>query len=320
MNRNDLYVKQLFAPDETGTTVTTDVEPAISIDITTRFAQSIKVLREALGITRMIPMAEGSVIKLYKATVGTVAQQVGEGEKIGLTKVTRALAGTYTMTWHKYRRRTTAESIQKSGRAVAINELDSKLVGTARATIKSAFFANLASGIGTATPIANGLQAALAAVWGQIQDYYEDYDVTPVFFVNPLDVADYLATASITTQTAFGFSYIENFLGLGRAFLSKGVTQGTVIGTATENLNGAYIPASGDVAQTFGLTYDETGLIGIKHALADSELSVDTVILDGVVFYAEDLSGVFKASIATAAAENTGSNAGGENAGGTTTG
>ena len=300
MNRNDLYVKQLFAP-EVGTTVTTDVEPAISIDITSRFAQSIKVLREALGITRMIPMVEGSVIKLYKATVGTVAQQVGEGEKIGLTKVTRALAGTYTMTWHKYRRRTTAEAIQKSGRAIAINELDSKLVGTARATIKSAFFANLASGLGVATPIAPGLQAALAAVWGKIQDYYEDYDVTPVFFINPLDVADYLATASITTQTAFGFSYIENFLGLGRAFLSKGVTQGTVIGTATENLNGAYIPASGDVAQTFGLTYDETGLIGVKHTLADSELSVDTVILDGVVFYAEDLSGIFKASIAAAA-------------------
>jgi len=293
MNRIDMYIKQMFADE----TKTTDVEPAISIDVASRFAANINQLREALGITRMLPMAEGSVVKLYKDTVGTIAAQVAEGEEIGLTKVSRTLAKTIDMTLRKLRRRTTAEAIQKSGRAIAINELDGKLIAKERGEIKKTFFGTVAAAEGTVTPAAAGLQAALAAVWGAVQARYEDEDVTPVYFVNPVDVAAYLATAQISTQTAFGFTYVENFLGLGRVFISSAVTAGTVYGTACENLNGAFIPASGDIAQIFGLTFDESGLIGVKHALADSNLSVDTIIVDGVVFYAEDLSGVFKAVI-----------------------
>lgn len=33
-----------------------------------------------------------------------------------------------------------------------------------------------------------------------------------MYFLNPLDVSEYLATANITTQTAFGMNYIEDFL------------------------------------------------------------------------------------------------------------
>lgn len=296
MNKIDKYVKQMFADE----TKTTDVEPAISIDVATRFAANINTLRAALGITRMIPMAEGTLIKLYKDTVGEIAAQVAEGEEIALTKVSRELAKTIEVTLRKLRRRTTAEAIQKSGRAIAINELDSKLIAKERSVIKKAFFDTVAAAEGTATPVEAGLQAALAAVWGAVQTRYEDEDVTPVYFVNPTDVAAYLAKATITTQTAFGFTYIDNFLGLGRVFLSNGVTAGTVYGTACENLNGAYVPSNGDVAQIFDLTYDESGLVGVKHALADSNLSVDTIIVDGVVFYVEDLSGVFKATITNA--------------------
>ena len=234
MNRID-YIKQLFADE----TKTTDVEPAISIDVASRFASNINQLREALGITRMLPMAEGSVVKLYKDTVGTIAAQVAEGEEIGLTKVSRTLAKTIDMTLRKLRRRTTAEAIQKSGRAIAINELDAKLIAKERGEIKKTFFGTIAAGEGVVTPAAAGLQAALAAVWGAVQARYEDEDVTPVYFVNPVDVAAYLATAAITTQTAFGFTYVENFLGLGRVFISSAVTAGTVYGTACENLNGA---------------------------------------------------------------------------------
>ena len=295
MTKKDVYFKQIFSDGDE--TQTTDVEPAISIDVASRFAENIRVLREALGITRMIPMAAGSVIKLYKDTVGEIAAQVGEGEEIGLTKVTRTLAKTIEVTLRKDRRRTTAEAIQKSGRTIAINEMDGKLVAKERKEIKKTFFETIAAGTGVATPIAKGLQAALAAVWGKVEERYEDEDVTPCFFVSPTDVSDYLSTAQISTQTAFGFTYVENFLGLGRVFLSSAVPAGSVYGTACENLNGAYIPAGGDVAQIFGLTYDESGMIGIKHSLADSHLSVDTIIVDGVVFYAEDLSGVFKAEI-----------------------
>lgn len=290
------YIKQIFAP-ETNTTVTTDIEPAISIDHNNRLVEGIKTLQRALGITAMKPMAAGTQIKQYRLTKTNSPAQVAEGEKINLTKIERKLANTFTLALKKYRKQTTAEAIQQSGYNAAVNETDGKLLGEVRKDIKSAFFATVNAGTGTATAGSN-LQTALANLWGALQVYYEDMDVTPVFFVNPLDAAAYLGSAAISTQTAFGLTYIDNFLGLGNAFITSAVAQGEPVATVTQNLNGAYVPAGGDVARTFGLTYDATGLVGMKHYTADSEASVDTLVMSGVVFYCEDADGVFVGSIA----------------------
>lgn len=289
------YMKQMFAP-ETGTIVTTDIEPAISIDHSNRLVAGIKTLAKALGITDMVPMSAGTQIKLYKLTKTNSPSQVGEGETISLTKITRTVVGTITLALKKYRKQTTAEAIQRSGYERSVNETDGKLLAEVRKEIKTAFFTTLAAGTGTATA-GTTLQAALANIWGALQSYYEDMDVTPVFFINPVDIATYLGSAAISTQTAFGLTYIENFLGLGNAFVTSAVTAGAPIATVVQNLNAAYVPAGGDVARTFGLTYDETGLVGMKHYTADANASIDTLIMSGVAFYAEDASGVFKGEI-----------------------
>lgn len=289
------YINQIFAP-ETNTTVTTDIEPAISIDHNNRLVTGIKTLQRALGITNMIPMSSGATIKLYKLAKTNSPTQVGEGETIALTKITRKLVGTITMSLKKYRKQTTAEAIQNSGYNAAVNETDGKLLAEIKKEIKTIFFGTINNGSGSATA-GTTLQAALANLWGALQTYYEDMDVTPVFFINPLDVATYLGSASITTQTAFGLSYIENFMGLGNAFVTAAVTAGAPVATVSQNLNGAYIPVSGDLGRSFGLTADASGLIGMKHYTADSQACVDTLALSGVVFYAEDANGVFVGSI-----------------------
>ena len=80
------------------------------------------------------------------------------------------------------------------------------------------------------------------------------------------------------------------------------LTKGKVIGTAKENLHGAYVPANGgDVARTFGLTSDETGLVGITHSAITSNATVDTLVMSGVVFYPELLDGVIVGTISTSA-------------------
>ena len=122
-------------------------------------------------------------------------------------------------------------------------------------------------------------------------------DVTPIFFVNPQDVADYLGTAQITMQTAFGFTYIENFLGLGTVVVTPQVAAKTVYATAQENLNGAYAPVSGDVGQTFGLTADATGLLGMTHQMKSDNATIDTLVMSNVVFYPEFADGIFKGTI-----------------------
>jgi hypothetical protein len=277
------------------TTLTTDLEPAISIDHTSRLVENIQSLQEVLGITEMQPMAAGTQIKQYKLTKVNSPDQVAEGEVINLTKIKRTLANTYELKLNKYRRLTTAEDIQKVGHDTAVNKTDGKLIGEVRKDIKANFFTMLGTGTGTAK--GTNLQTTLSALWGKLKIRYEDIDATPVFFINPEDVADYLGTAQITMQTVFGLNYIESFLGLGTAILSSKITKGAPVATVKENLNGAYVPASGDVAQDFGLTFDESGLVGMCHNIASDRASIDTLILSGALFYPEELDGVFKGTI-----------------------
>lgn len=285
---------QIFAA-ETNTTLSTDLEPAISIDFTSRISSNIDELRELLGVSELIPMAAGTDIKIYEMKRVNTPAQVGEGETIPLTEITRKLKTTITLDLDKYRKNTTAEAIQKVGRSLAVNRTDEKLISEIQKDIKKSFYTTLATGTGTAT--GTNLQITLANLWAKLQTRYEDMDVSPIYFINPQDVADYLGTAQIDMQTAFGFTYIENFLGLGTAIISPQVTAKTVYATAKENLNGAYVPVSGDVAQTFSLTYDETGTIGMTHQMKTDNATIDTLIMSCVKFFPEYADGVFKGTI-----------------------
>lgn len=277
-----------------------DLEPAISIDFTSRITENINALQEILGIVNPEPMAAGNLIKIYKYNDVTLAEQVAEGEDINLTEVKRVLAKTIELTLNKYRKQTTAEAIQKSGREIAINGTDEKLVSAIRKAIKSDFFNVVASGTGTATA-GTSLQAALANVWAAVQTKFADNDVTPIYFVSTNDVADYLGTASISTQSAFGFTYVEDFLGLGTVVVTPSIPAGTVYGTAKENLRMAYIPATGgDLAKSFNLSGDTTGLVGMVHTANSNNASVDTLLLSGVKFYPEFIDSVFKGEISQA--------------------
>ena len=72
---------QIFAA-ETNTTLSTDLEPAISIDFTSRISSNIDELRELLGVSELIPMAAGTDIKIYEMKRVNTPAQVGEGETI----------------------------------------------------------------------------------------------------------------------------------------------------------------------------------------------------------------------------------------------
>lgn len=295
MNKMKKFNLQLFAVPE-NETVTSDLEPAISVDFTTRLNSNITELQNLLGIVDLEPMSAGTLIKVYKMEQVNTPEQVAEGEFIPLTKINRTLAKTIELKLNKYRKQTTAESIQKVGRNMAINQTDEKLVSGIRKDIKKNFYDILLTGTGSAA--GTTLQASLAAGWGKVKKFYEDEDATPIFFVSSDDVADYLGSAQITMQNAFGWTYIENFLGLGTAIVTPSLAKGKTIATAKENLRGAYVPAgSGDLAQSFNLTADTTGLVGMTHQIAADNASITTLIMSGVVFYAELLDGVVISTI-----------------------
>ena len=87
---------QLFAAP-TNTTVAADLEPAISVDFTSRISQNIDELRRVLGISELVPMSAGTDIKIYKISKKNSPAQVGEGENINLTEIERKLVRTQSL-------------------------------------------------------------------------------------------------------------------------------------------------------------------------------------------------------------------------------
>ena len=287
-----------FIFDDNNTITTSDIAPEISVDMAYSLKDSVRKLREALGVTSMRKMDKGATIKIYKTTKVNAPEQVAEGEVVPLTKFRRALAQTIEVVLKKYRKSTSGESIQADGFNASVNETDQKMIAEIGKEIKQGFFGTINAGTGTATA-GSTLQAACANLWAAIQAGFEDVEVEgqTVFFVNPIDAASYLGTNPVGLAEAFGLTYVKNFLGMGTLVISKEIAQGAPVATVSDNLKGAYIAADGELA-VFGYSFDDTGLIGVNHSVANDRVSIDTNAVSGVKFYAEDLALVFKGSIA----------------------
>lgn len=292
--RKDKMNLQLFADENLTTTV--DFSKVNSIDFVNQFEGSVKKLIEALGVTRKMPLEKGNVIKVYKAEKAVKIGKVAEGELIPLSKVKRVLAGTHEVILEKFRKEVTAEAIQEQGFDEAVTWTDNELLKEIQKKVRGDFFTFLATGTASATGAS--FQEVLAQTWGQVQILWEDDEISPVFFANQLDVADYMGKAGITTQTAFGLTYIENFLGLGTLILNSNVPKGKVYATAANNIVLAYVNAAGgELGKAFDLTTDETGYIGVTHTAVNNHLTYETVAASGILLFAERLDGVVVGTI-----------------------
>lgn len=287
---------QLFAEN---TITADDLAKVRDVDFTERFSAGIETLMKMLGVTRKIEKKAGEVLKVYKVTGTLQDGSVAEGAVIPLSKYNTTYEPIGEAVLKKWRKETTAEAISDKGFGQAVNDTNNKMLKDIQKGIRSDFVSFLATGTGKA----NGanLQAVMAQTWGQMQVLFEDTAIDAVHFVNPLDIADYLAAAQISTQTAFGMTYVENFLGMGTAILAADVPKGKVITTAAENVVLYYIPVtSSDMAQAFDLTADATGLIGIHTGAVYNNMTAETVAASGVGLFAERLDGIVVGTIAGA--------------------
>lgn len=273
-----------------------DLVKVRDVDFTERFTSGIQTMMKMLGVTRKIEKKAGETLKVYKVTGTLVSGDVAEGEVIPLSKYQTEYTAIGEAKLSKWRKVTTAEAISEKGFGQAVNDTNDKMLKDIQKGIRASFVSFLGTGTGVATGAT--LQAAIAQSWGKMQVLYEDTAVQAVHFVNPLDIADYLATATISTQTAFGFSYVENFLGMGSVIIAADVPQGKVYTTAADNIVLYYIPVtSSDMAQAFDLTADATGLVGIHTGADYSTLTAETTAASGVGLFAEKLDGIVVSSI-----------------------
>lgn len=261
--------------------------------------QSLKKLTEVLGVTRKVAMMEGTTLYVYKVEGTLENGAVPEGEIIPLSNYEQTKTAVGEITLNKWRKATTAEAIKKSGLNDAVRETDAQLLRDVQKSLRNTLFGFINGTItGASTATGVDFQSALANAWGQLQIKFEDDSVEPVYFVNPLDVSKYLGAANITTQTAFGMNYIEDFLGLGTVVISSQITQGTFVATAKQNFIMYYLTMNGDIASAFNLSTDETGYIGINSGIVtEDRAQLETLVMDGITILVEYAAGVVKGTI-----------------------
>lgn len=267
------------------------------IDFVNVFGNKIESLQEMLGIQRAQKLNIGDTIKTYKSSVTLADGNVAPGDVIPLSTTKREPDQEYTLEYKKYRKLVPAEEIQKRGFAEAVVNSDNLMLREMQENIRDDFFTQLKSTKKSVT--ATSVQDAFAQAWGNINVAFAGEGAGTIVFVNPLDVADYLAKGNIIVQQAFGLQYLTGFMGTTTTIVTSLVPKGSIYTTAPENLNLAYANvAGGEIAKGgFGFVTDKTGIIGVTREPEKDRMSVSTYAMYALKLFAERTDGVFKIAI-----------------------
>lgn len=296
-------VETLTNPRDSLPNVYTNVT-AREVDFVTRFGDNWEALRNIMGIMRPIRKAPGTSLKSYTASVALESGNVDPGEVIPYSKATIVQASKADLSIEKYAKAVPIEDVNKYGAEIAVEKSDDAFLTQLQNAVLSKFYTFLNTG--TLAP-ASGVtvadwQDALAKAQGLVLNKFADMqkDVTAVVgFANILDAYDYLGAADITVQTAFGLTYIKDFLGYSTLFLlpARFIARGTVIATPVENVDLYYIDPGDSEFAKLGLDYTtqgETNLIGF-HAQGNYSTAVgESYALMGMALWAEYLDGIAK--------------------------
>ena len=268
------------------------------IDFVTRFARNWEHLREILGIMRPIRKEPGAILKSKTASVTLQSGNVGEGEEIPYSKATVIETPYEEMTVEKYAKAVSIEAIKTYGYDVAVGMTDDAFLYELQDNVTRRFYAYLNTGKLASSETT--WQRALAMSKGLVINKFKQIHRTVtnvVGFANVLDLYDYLGDANITVQTAFGFQYVQNFMGFSTVFLlsDEEIPRGRVIATPVENIVLYYVdPSTSDFARA-GLvdtTDGETNLIGF-HVEGNYHTAVsESFAIMGMTLFAEYLDGI----------------------------
>lgn len=271
----------------------------LDIEFANKFEQGVTALMTVFGIETPQTLTAGTQIQMYTVEGALSEGEVTPGAEIPLSKYEQKKVGDpYAVTLKPYRKATTKQDILKYGFEAAVEKTDNKMIKDIQGGLRKDFFAFLAAGTGTAT--GTTFQAALANTWGVLTNTLNEKDEsgTPVFFVNPLDVAEYLGGATVNNvETAFGFIYLKNFLGIGDAILDANVGKGTVIATPKENINVYVVDFDALSEAGFSYQFDESGFIGVHHEPVYKNGTAETYADTGVLLFPEVANYIVKATI-----------------------
>ena len=287
---------QVFAAPNNMTGQAQIMVKAREIDFVTSFGKNMQALLDVMGITRMIRKTNGTVLRVKKVSGTLQSGEVAEGEEIPLSQYTVEEKDFDTIKIEKYRKAVSLEAIAEKGYDAAVDQTDEEFKADLQNKILDKFYTQLK--MGSLVGHESTWQMAIAMAIGRVKDKFEKMKRTATgtaVWVNTLDVYKYVGAADITMQTAFGMSYIKNFLGADICFISSQIPESTVIATPLNNLIAYYVdPADSEFVKA-GLAYtvdSETGFIGF-HAQGTYERAIsDMYAIMGVRLFAEYLDAI----------------------------
>ena len=271
---------------------------AREVDFVTRFGKNWEALRNIMGIMRPIKKSAGTKLTSYKTTVTLESGNVGEGEEVpySLAQVEPVAYGDITI--EKYKKAVSIEAVAKYGADVAVEKTDDEFLNQLQNVVLGKFYTFLNTG--SLTGAESTWQMALAMAKGKVLDKFASINKTVtevVGFANILDAYQYIGQANITVQTAFGISYIKDFLGYKTLFLlpANYVARGKVIATPVDNIDLYYIDPNESDYKKLGLEFrvqGETNLIGF-HVIGNYDTVVgESLAIMGMTLWAEYLDGI----------------------------
>lgn len=276
---------------------------AKEIDLANRFTATWEALTEIMGVMRPIRKTPGTKLVSSKASITLENGVVAEGDEVPLSLAKVEPVAFKDLTLKKYRKRVTAEAVEKYGAAAAVQKTDDALLNELQGVVLDEFYAFALTG--TLTGEEDSFQMAVSMAIGRVKDKFKKMRLNygqVVVFANTLDVHRYLGATAITTQTSNGVEYLKNFLGADVLIASSEIPEGKVVAIPADNIVLYYIdPADGDFA-ALGLEYTtgagETNLIGVHKEGVYGRASGDTHVLMGMVMWAEYLDAIAVISVA----------------------
>lgn len=281
------------------------------INFVTRFNDDWAGLRDLYGVTRPIRRAPGTVLKSKYAEMTLHSGSVAEGDEIPLSKATVQEKDYAAISIEKYAKSVSLEAIDGHGYEDAILRTDREFRRQLIAKVQNRFYTYLQTG--TLTGAKSTFQAAVAEAEGLVRNKWDNMDrglTEIVAFANIMDGYDYIGSANLITQNQFGLTYLENFIGVSRLFLSSRIPAGKIFATPVENIALYYVdPADSDFARA-GLQYtamsDVPGapegvqnLVGF-HVQGDyNRATSNSYAIIGMTLFAEYLDGIAAVDIGT---------------------
>ncbi len=266
------------------------------IDFVTQFARNWQALQDIMGITRPIKKQNGTDLTSKYAEGELQSGDVPEGEFIPRSHFTVKEKTYAKIKVEKYSKEVSIEAVHEHGYEAAVNMTDEEFLVQLQENVSTRFYDYLKTG--TMTFEEKTFQMAFAMALGKVKDKFKKMHrsvTSTAVFVNTLDLYAYLGSSDVIVQNAFGFSYLQNFLGAEITFISSEIPRGTLIATPINNIVSYYVsPADSDFAK-MGLSYTTDGvtnLIGF-HAQGDYDRATGvSYALMGFTLFAEYIDAI----------------------------